>query len=170
MTETTRRRRLLQALGGAGALALAGCSAGGFGDSTADGSDGTGTATGERTTSADLEAYCAGEAPDDATAPLTVTVGPDGSPVFDPQTVELAPGQTLRWEWDSEDHNVRVEDQTDEASWSGTAGDEDDTYDAGHTYEHTFDVPGRYEYYCRRHVDDDAVAEIRVEADDARSE
>lgn len=172
MTDTPRRRRLLEALAGAGALALAGCSAGGFGNATEDGGDATGTVTGDETTPDDVEAYCAGDGPDDEdNAPLTVTVGPDGAPVFDPPTVEVAPGDTLRWEWDSDDHNVRVDDQPRDAEWRGTAGeavDADDTaetYDSGHTDEYTFDVEGRYHYRCDEHEADGMRGEVRVDSD-----
>lgn len=172
MTDTPRRRRLLEALAGAGAFGLAGCSAGGFGDSAGDGGDGTGPVMGDETTPEDVEAYCAGDRPaDDATAPLTVTVGPDGAPVFDPPTVEIAPGDALRWEWDSDDHNVRVDDQPRDAEWHGTAGeavdgdDTTETYDSGHTYEHTFDVEGRYHYRCDEHETDGMRGEVRVDPD-----
>jgi|GEM_PF-81955 plastocyanin len=170
MTDMPRRRRLLEALAGAGALGLAGCSAGGLDDLSDGGGDGGASGDdpvpGEETTPDDVEAYCAGGRPgDDATAPLTVTVGPDDAPVFDPPTVEIAPGDTLRWEWDSDDHNVRVDDQPREAEWRGTAGDETDTYDAGHTYERTFDVEGRYYYRCEEHVGEGMRGEVRVDPD-----
>ena len=81
-------------------------------------------------------------------ADLTVTVGPEGRLVFEPETFEVATGDTVRWEWASGGHNVSPERQPSDASW---AGDDESLYSAGHTYAYTFDVAGRYRYHCDPH-------------------
>ena len=81
-------------------------------------------------------------------ADLTVTVGPDGRLAFEPETFEVATGDTVRWEWASGGHNVSPASQPSEASWPG---DDEDLYSAGHTYAYTFAVAGRYRYHCDPH-------------------
>ncbi|WP_227353616.1 plastocyanin/azurin family copper-binding protein [Haladaptatus salinisoli] len=44
-----------------------------------------------------------------------------------------------------------VEDQPDGANWRGTPGGDGVTYDTGYEYSYTFEVPGKYEYYCTPH-------------------
>lgn len=79
-----------------------------------------------------------------------VVVGPGGELVFDPETVEVTPGTTVRWAWDSDNHNVVVDSQPEDASWEGQP--EDETFDTGHEYTHTFETLGTYEYYCQPHL------------------
>ena len=81
----------------------------------------------------------------------TVTVGPGGDLVFEPATVYVAAGETVKWEWDSDNHNIVVESQPDGANWEGTEGAENQTYNAGHSYEHTFETKGEYQYVCFPH-------------------
>ena len=85
---------------------------------------------------------------------VTVTVGPNGSLVFEPGTSELlaiTPGTTVEFVWDSDLHNIVVENQPGGANWEGTAGGPGDYYDTGHTYSHTFQTVGTYDYYCAPH-------------------
>jgi plastocyanin len=81
----------------------------------------------------------------------TVVVGPDGTNVFDSDSLTVAVGETVTWTWDSNTHNVVVESQPDGADWSGTDGGATETYDEGYEYTHTFDTAGTYEYYCSPH-------------------
>ena len=83
--------------------------------------------------------------------PGTVEVGPGGSLVFDPAEIRVAPDETVTWLWDSDLHNIVVESQPTGADWSGTEGGETTLYDAGHEYEHAFQTPGTYAYYCHPH-------------------
>lgn len=166
--ESSGRRRVLRALAGAGALALAGCSNAGTGDSTTGGDDVSATATevpGSTTatrTASDVTVECGravrSTSPtetqttiQDEDGPAVVTVGPNGDFEFDPQDVEIRAGETVRWEWDSDNHNIRVEDLPDGADWRGTPGDDGETYDEGFVYEHTFETVGQYEYDCVPH-------------------
>jgi plastocyanin len=80
-----------------------------------------------------------------------VAVGPGGSLVFEPAEVYVAPGDTVKWSWGSNNHNIVVNSQPDGANWEGTEGSETTTYNEGHTYEHTFETKGEYEYVCFPH-------------------
>jgi plastocyanin len=130
----------------------------------------TTTTDGESTTETDGEATATTTTtaePTTATAAaqsaVTVTVAPDGNLRFDPETFTLAAGGTVTWEWDSSGHNVRPSSQPADADWSGTAGGDGETYDAGHSYQHTFDTAGSYEYYCSPHQGFGMVASFTVE-------
>jgi plastocyanin len=81
----------------------------------------------------------------------TVTVGPGGQLVFDPEEVQVKPGTTIEWTWESDNHNIVVDSQPDGANWEGTEGEASVTYNTGHTYSHTFETLGTYEYACEPH-------------------
>ncbi|WP_435153490.1 plastocyanin/azurin family copper-binding protein [Haladaptatus sp. DFWS20] len=80
----------------------------------------------------------------------TVKVGPGGELVFEPADLQISPGTTVKWVWESNTHNVVPESQPDGAGWEGS-GSDSETFDSGHTYEHTFDTEGSYEYFCAPH-------------------
>lgn len=80
-------------------------------------------------------------------ADVTVAVAPEGKLVFDPDTVEIAPGDTVLFEWEGDYHNVVPKSQPADASWTG----ESEISETGHTYSHTFEVEGTYEYVCEPH-------------------
>lgn len=82
---------------------------------------------------------------------LEVVVGPDGGLSFSPSSFDISTGDTVRWTWDSGGHNVKPSSTPSGSDWAGTPGDEFDTFSGGHTYQHTFDVAGDYEYYCAPH-------------------
>ena len=79
----------------------------------------------------------------------TVTVGPNGENVFDPETVYVAPGDTVRWEWaGSVAHNVHATDVPEGADWDVQT----EIVSAPFEYEYTFDGPtGEYNYICDPH-------------------
>ncbi len=83
-------------------------------------------------------------------ATKTVKVGPGGKLVFEPADLQISPGTTVKWVWESNTHNVIPESQPDGAGWKGT-GSESETFDSGYTYEHTFSTAGSYEYFCQPH-------------------
>lgn len=91
----------------------------------------------------------------------TVTVGPGGSLVFEPTPVYVKKGGTVTWEWDSDGHNVVPESQPDGANWEGSGG-ESELFDSGHTYEHTFETLGEYEYVCTPHAQAGMVGKVIV--------
>ena len=80
-----------------------------------------------------------------------VAVGPGGNLVFEPAEVYVKPGDTVKWLWESNNHNIVVNSQPDGADWEGTEGPETQTYDEGHEYEYTFETKGEYEYVCFPH-------------------
>ena len=91
----------------------------------------------------------------------TVTVGPGGSLVYSPGTdspLEIAPGTTVTFEWESANHNIVVDSQPDDANWEGHGTLED----TGFTYEHTFETLGTYEYYCEPHQTAGMVGTVEV--------
>jgi plastocyanin len=88
----------------------------------------------------------------------TVAVGPGGSNVFDPETVYVQPGGTVKWVWESGGHNVVPEVTPDEGDWTGHEPIED----AGFEYEHTFDTEGTYEYVCVPHASLDMEGTVEV--------
>jgi plastocyanin len=81
-----------------------------------------------------------------------VVVGPDGNLVFEPVEVYVQPGGTVKWTWDSNNHNIQVLSQPDGANWEGTEGSKTVTYNTGHEYEYTFETKGEYEYQCFPHA------------------
>lgn len=121
MRERTRRA-VLAGTATVGVTALAGCLGGG-GDSE------------------DVEALDVPEGTE------VVEVGPDGDYVFDPEKRTIEVGTTVRFVWLSPTHNVAVKSQPEGADWSGHELIED----RGFSFEHTFEVPGRYEYVCTPH-------------------
>jgi len=79
----------------------------------------------------------------------TVTVGPGGNTVFDPETVYIQPGGTIEWEWASSGHNVAPDSENlpEGTEWAGHETIEDE----GFTYSHQFTVTGEYPYVCTPH-------------------
>lgn len=78
---------------------------------------------------------------------VTVTVGPIGELIFDPEAVRISTGTTVTWVWDSDNHNIVVGGQPPEADWEGHEPIEKE----GFTYTHTFTVAGLFEYWCQPH-------------------
>ena len=91
-----------------------------------------------------------------------VIVGPGGNLVFEPATVYVAPGDTVHFVWESDNHNIVVEDQPEGANWEGTEGDANTLYNTGHEYEHTFETTGTYSYFCQPHRTAGMVGEVIV--------
>lgn len=118
-------------------------------------------------------AACLGGAPTTTTTTLpggtmrTVTVGPGGSFRFDPQSITIHVGETVRWRWDSPGHDV--------VSGSGGAADgrfcspndgncnATPTSNTGATYEHTFTEAGTFPYFCRPHFSFGMTGRVIVE-------
>lgn len=77
-----------------------------------------------------------------------IEVGPGGDLTFDPGELRVEPGTTVRWVWDSGDHNLAVRSQPEGADWSGVETFEGEGFD----HSHTFEVLGEYEYVCEEHA------------------
>lgn len=120
----TRRRRFLHGtavvLGGAIAGCTGGGSSGGGGSDSTDAPD-----------------------PENVDEDATVTVGAGGENVYDPESLEIDPGATVMFLWESGEHTIIVDSQPDEASWGGVSSVEGE----GFVHVHTFEIEGRYEYY-----------------------
>ena len=134
------RRHVLKRTGlsTAGALLLAGCTAPTAGDEADDEGD-------------------------EESEPATheVLVGPGDEFVYSPGTeepLEIDPGDTVAWIWESDAHNVNPTEIPDDSAWEGHL----DLEDAGFEYEYTFDVEGSYHYVCDPHVDQGMVGDLLV--------
>jgi len=136
-----RRRTFLSAVGASSLAGLAGCGASG------------GTSTPE---------------PGDS----EVLVGPNNNFSFFPDPLTVSAGTTVTWTFQNSGHNVSCKPENWDsaslpdgaepfASYEGTNSFE--TLPEGETYEHTFDVPGTYEYVCVPHVANGMVATVVVE-------
>ncbi|MFC7095878.1 halocyanin domain-containing protein [Halobaculum marinum] len=68
----------------------------------------------------------------------------DGPYGFGPASVRVDPGTTVTWEWNGQggSHNVVANDGSFESELVA---------EAGHTFSHTFESEGVYEYYCQPH-------------------
>jgi plastocyanin len=77
---------------------------------------------------------------------------------FDPPTVKIKVGQTVRWTWAGGTHNVV----------SGASCTPDDKFRsgppmAGGSFDKPFDTPGTYPYYCEPHCSMGMTGEVIVE-------
>ncbi|MFM0124584.1 MULTISPECIES: multicopper oxidase domain-containing protein [Paraburkholderia] len=70
-------------------------------------------------------------------------VGGDPSPVFDPQNITIAVGDTVHWQWaDSQPHSST----SDTGIWDSGVHT-----GAGFIFDHTFGSPGAFPYHCSIH-------------------
>lgn len=99
----------------------------------------------------------------DAKGSVTVLVGPRGNLRFDPEFFVLREGGTVTWEWESSGHNIRVSEKPEGVNWAGSPQPPRRTFDAGFTYEWSFEQAGEYAYYCRPHQDFGMTGAFRVE-------
>lgn len=128
----TTRRDVLRLGGAAVAATLAGCTGG-------DGSPTPTEAAGDGATPTDGS----GGSPN-----ATVTVGPGGDLRFDPADRSVDVGAVVQWSWDSDTHTVTPNEIPADSDWTGTGTT---IHDAGFAHSHTFEVAGRYTYYCKPH-------------------
>ena len=91
-------------------------------------------------------------------ATVTVTVNDD---FFDPQSVTINPGDTVRWVFEGSDphHTVTEREEAWDTGFIFTS--------EGDTYERTFETSGEtHEYFCRTHRDCcDMTGSVRVGQD-----
>lgn len=137
------RRAVLKATGATLlASALAGC-AGGNASSGGDGGSGDDGGSPFDYVS-DANGYDG--SPVDATgeSAVTVDVGSNNGYAFGPATLKISPGTTVTWTWTGKggSHNVVAEDGAFESAYSA---------EKGHTFEHTFEGVGVFDYYCAPH-------------------
>jgi plastocyanin len=156
-----KRRDFLRAASVPAATATASAATGtGAAQETSEGTA-TGTATGNSTGTGTGTSTGTGTGTGGGGPTETVTVGPGGSLVFSPGTEEplqIAPGTTVEFVWESDNHNIVVDSQPEGAGWEGYETLEN----TGFTYEHTFETLGTYEYYCEPHQTAGMVGTIEV--------
>ena len=80
-----------------------------------------------------------------------------GSLDFEPDTVDIATGTTVRWVNRSGLFHTVTPDGHNEWAHHDMPDDE--------TFEHTFDTEGTFPYYCTPHRDQGMVGEITVSSD-----
>ncbi|WP_129114925.1 plastocyanin/azurin family copper-binding protein [Halegenticoccus tardaugens] len=85
-----------------------------------------------------------------------VIVGPGGDLVFDPEDLEITPGTTVTFVWESDGHNV----VPNEGDWG-----HENIENSGFEYEHTFEEEAEYEYVCTPHESAGMVGTIAVSED-----
>lgn len=121
-------------------------------------------------------AGCSGgdEAPAQTTTksgPTTVAVGPEKRLRFEPETVEIAVGETVEWEFESTGHNVtskpgaspKCQNPDGAEPFASYEGDRHFAVnDVDTTFSHTFDVPGEYVYVCTPHAGQGMVGTVIV--------
>jgi plastocyanin len=83
----------------------------------------------------------------------TVQVGPGGQLVFQPEEVQVEPGGTVEWVWESGGHNVIPD--------SGDWGHEP-LENPGFTYSHTFESAASFDYVCEPHASAGMVGSVVV--------
>lgn len=103
-----------------------------------------------------------------------IIAGPERQDVFEPTEVTVPVGEKVSWGFASAGHNVccRPEDSDDvtlpaEADTFATYAPDESADESlvprGETYEHTFDVAGRYTYVCIPHANLGMEGTIHVE-------
>lgn len=75
------------------------------------------------------------------------------------EPLEIPPGTTVRFVWQSDGHDITIESQPEESDWEGVPSLED----TGFEHTHTFEVEGTYEIFCSPHVGLGQVATIIVD-------
>jgi plastocyanin len=158
------RRRLLKGIGASGLLVpVAGCSGGDAG--SAD------TTTEETTTEATTEEETTTATTTEESGPVTVAVGPEKKLRYEPETVEIAVGEKVVWEFDSPGHNVTSLPGASPKCKNPDGAEPFASYDGknhfainevGTTFEHTFEVPGEYVYVCAPHAGQGMVGTVIV--------
>jgi plastocyanin len=177
MTDPKSRRSVLTSAGTAGAIALAGClgNAGTGEDPTDDGHDdehdddhGTGT----RTHHDDEHSHDGVEGPAAAAEVRMITT--DAGHHFDPHVVWVEAGGTVTWVNESGSHSVEAyapANDTVRRIPEGAAAFESDLYtESGAEFEHTFEEPGVYDYYCEPHEGVGMIGSVIVGEPDAHGQ
>ena len=87
---------------------------------------------------------------------VNVTVAPNQ---FQPASLTIKVGQTVRWTWRGGTHNVVSGPDCDQADGVFKSG----APIGGGTFEHHFEVAGTFPYHCESHCQDGMKGEIVVE-------
>ena len=98
----------------------------------------------------------------DAPPDEVVAVG-DGGLNFSPEEFTVSVGDTVRWVWESSNHNVVPDEVPSGTDWEGSPGAPGELRDEGFAFEHTFTTSGEYSYYCNPHRSAGMVGSFTVE-------
>lgn len=152
----TSRRHVLLASGGAVAAALAGCFQGTTSDEepASEGAEGGGRHVDDNATG-----QSEGMGESDGEVGASVAVGTTDESEFHPAEIRTPSGSTVIWVWQSDGHNLVPQSQPTGSEWDGVP----EPRDEGFRHEHTFEVPGTYEYQCEEHADAEATGTVIVE-------
>ncbi|HEX3357688.1 MAG TPA: plastocyanin/azurin family copper-binding protein [Tepidisphaeraceae bacterium] len=100
----------------------------------------------------------------------TVTIKMTNDMTFEPATITVAVGTTVRWENPSKDvHTVtfdpkRASDAKDVSLPKGAKAFDSGDVKPGGVYSHQFTIPGTYKYICIPHEDMGMLGQIEVKA------
>ncbi len=96
---------------------------------------------------------------DDEVETVTVEVGPDGEPAFEPEFVEIEPGTTVEFVWVSDGYNlVPVFQEPGDLEWEGV----EEVQDEGFVHEHTFEEEGVHEFVSEPHENEGMMGVVIV--------
>jgi len=111
----------------------------------------------------------------------THTVDMNDQLVFDPDSITIAPGDTIEWvNSGSVGHSVTAYEDgipgeaayfasggfdSEDAAREDWQGPQEGNVPGGESYSHTFEVEGTYEYFCIPHEGAGMVGEIQVSSD-----
>ncbi|MFC7166448.1 plastocyanin/azurin family copper-binding protein [Halospeciosus flavus] len=70
----------------------------------------------------------------------------------------IQPGTTVKFVWESDNHNINVDKQPEGASWKGVP----EIHNTGYTHSHTFTTKGRYHFWCDPHKSLGMIGDIVV--------
>ncbi|HRH69690.1 MAG TPA: plastocyanin/azurin family copper-binding protein [Flavobacteriales bacterium] len=68
-------------------------------------------------------------------------------PYYAPQTLTIDVGDIVQWNWSTGTHNVTGTQEEFPDNPEGFSSGEN-SFEAPHTYSHTFTIPGVYDYHC----------------------
>ena len=77
---------------------------------------------------------------------FNVDVAPGGKFMFSPASVNVQPGDTVKWTWKASNHSV-TSGHTDDPDGLFNSG----VKNSGTTFSFTFTAPGTQSYYCQPH-------------------
>lgn len=162
------RRAFLRGVGAMGLLGTAGCAGTGVDTSTMESPTPTQSPTATESMTTDPTATDRSESPNRT---ADVAAGPEGRLRFDPDEVEIAVDDAVRWTFESAGHNVtskpgasnRVRNPPEAEPFATYEGDDHfSLVEPDETFTHTFTVPGEYVYVCTPHVSEGMVGSVIV--------
>ena len=100
--------------------------------------------------------------------PVKIVQMNDDMPMYQPDSIVITAGQTVEWHNNGQVSHSVVDDATraakpdDALIPSGVSPFNSGSIMPGHTFKHTFTVPGRYRYFCMSHELDGMVGQVIV--------